>query len=244
MSCGKNNRIIKLENVFEEEFISFLYENCQKQLEFNLLREGFIHITKNIIDCHGLSLCEDSNVQRDPDFPYCIRNWNLFCIKMQNIMFDYCDRFDLDKSQLNPHSFWAEKYLINNLPEHFKEISRLDDTDKWLDFCCNSTTPLTHYRIVYFLENINSKFGIVVYDGNDRLDFPGTQNSLYILPTSDYDCRIKFSDNNENQLVLMFDWYFHPKESTYNPAWVLPNKYNYKLHKKYVELLKNKLPKK
>jgi len=243
MSYGKNNRIVKIENVFDKEFISFLYENCQEQLEFNLSIKDFIHITNNIIDCHGLALRENDKVQRDPNFPYCIRNWNLFCIKMQDIMFDYCDTFNLDKSQLSPHSFWAEKYLVNTLPEPFRQ-PLLIDSDEWLDEFCNSPVPLTHYRIVYFLKNINPEFGIIVYDKNDKLEFPGTENSLYILPTSDYDCHIKFSKTNENQLVLMFDWYFHPEESIRDPTWVFPNKYNYRLHKKYFSLLKNKLTKK
>lgn len=243
MFCGENNRIIKIENVFDEEFISFLYKNCQEQLEFNLSIKDFIHITNNIIDCHGLAFRENNQVQRDPNFPYCTRNWNLFCIKMQDIMFNYCDMFNLDKSQLSPHSFWAERYPTNTLPEPFKQPP-LIDTDEWLDLFCNSDIPLTHYRIVYFLKNTNSEFGLIVYNKTDKVSLPGIENTLYILPTTDYDCRVNFSDTNEDQLLLMFDWYLHPKESINDPTWVFPNKYNRKLHKKYFELLKNKLTKK
>jgi hypothetical protein len=33
----------------------------------------------------------------------------------------------------------------------------------------------------------------------------------------------------------MFNWYLHPKESSENPAWVFPNKYNFEVFKTYIK---------
>lgn len=237
---GKNklgDDIVKIENVFDQDFVNFLYNDCQKQLDYNLLDNNYILSSKAIIDCHGLAICKDDQVIKDPEFPYCTRNWNLFCIKMQNIMFDYCDKFNLDKATITPHSCWVERSLVGGEP--FIKFP-IDDSDKWLDSFCNSPNPLTHYRIVYFLKNPNPKCGLII----DQFDLSVEQNCLYILPTNNYSCHTKFSTDNEEQYVLMFDWYLHPEDSLEDPTWIFPNKYNYKLHKKYIRILKRKLPKK
>lgn len=238
---GKNNvgnDIVKLENVFEQEFVSFLHDDCKKQLKYNLLSDQYILSSKAIIDCHGLAVCNGKKIIKDPEFPYCTRNWNLFCMKMQSIMYDYCDKFNLDKSELTPHSCWVERSLIS---DNDTIKSKIDDTDEWLDLFCNSNHALTHYRVVYFLKNPNCEFGIEI---PNKFNLSGEENSLYIIPTNIYDCHTKFSTDTEEQFVLMFDWYLHPKDSPNDPTWTFPNKYNHKLLKKYVKILRRKLPQK
>lgn len=243
-SLGKNNLgndIVQIKNVFDKEFVNFLFDDCREQVKYNLLSDNHILSSKAIIDCHGLAVCKNSEVIKDPEFPYCIRNWNLFCIKMQNVMFDYCDKFNLNKSEITPHSCWVERSLIG---EDCFIKSPIDDTDDWLDLFCNSNDPLIHYRIVYFLKNSNPEFGLMISNEDCEFDLLGEENSLYVLPTNNYNCYTKFSTNTEEQFVLMFDWYLHPKESSEDATWIFPNKYNYKLHKKYIQILKRKLTKK
>jgi hypothetical protein len=244
VSLGNNNvgnDIVKVSNVFDEDFINFLYDDCQNQLKYNLLSDNYILSSKGIIDCHGLVICNNKQIKQDPEFPYSIRNWNLFCIKMQNIMFDYCDKFELNKGNITPHSCWVERSLIVKLPYIEAPI---DDTDVWLDAFCNNSHPLTHYRIVYFLKNPCSEFGLIICDKDKKFNLLGEENSLYILPTGKYNCYTKFSTTIEEQFVLMFDWYLHPDNSTEDPTWTFPNKYNRKLLKKYIKILKKKLPQK
>lgn len=242
-SHGNNNLgsdIVEVTNVFDQEFVNFLYYDCKQQIEYNLLDNNYILSSKAIIDCHGLAICKEEKVIKDPEFPYCIRNWNLFCIKMQNIMFDYCDNFNLNKSEITPHSCWVERSLIGK--DCFIHAP-IDDTDKWLDSRCN-VESLTHYRIVYFLKNPNPDHGLIISKENNQFNLPGKENSLYILPTNNYNCYTKFLTDTDDQFVLMFNWYLHPETSPEDATWTFPNKYNYKLHRKYIKILKRKLTKK
>lgn len=243
------NKIAKMQNVFSKHFVNFLYEDCQKQLELNLNNEEVsnflddvdIKISKCIIDCHGLRIC-DSDVKNDLVFPYSVQNWNIFCLKMQNIMFEYCDKFSLDKSQLTPHSLWVERSSISKYKFRNKQINRLDDTDillnKWLD---DSNIP--HYRILYFLKNPDpNEYGLGVGNGESILTIPAEENSLYVIPTNGGEYYSQYSMKTEDHIILMFDWYLHPKDSKYSPAWKFPNKYNYKSFEAYIkDAIKNNI---
>jgi len=243
---GKNivgNNIVKVENVFSKHFVNFLYKDCQQQLKFNIIKPYFVnlydvtkrlHLSNCIIDCHGLNRCENNEIEKDWNFPYSIQNWNIFCLKMQNIMFKYCDEFGIDKSELSPHSCWVERSTIS------KNISvdvTLDDTDILLNSICK-TNNLTHYRIIYFLKAPNPKFGLTIVNGNNKLSIPGEENCLYVVPsspTNDSYHYTSFPTDNERHFVLMFNWYLHPKEFSEKPAWVFPNKYNFKIFKTYIK---------
>lgn len=241
---GKNkigSDIIKIKDVFDEDFINFLYNECQQQLKYNLLSDNCVLSSKCIIDCHGLVVCGEKTIKHDPIFPYSIKNWNIFCIKMRNIIYSYCDEFNLDKSYIIPHSCWVERSLIGKPP--FVEI-KINDNDKWLNSFCNNGNPLNHYRVVYFLKNLNSEFGVTILDGKYKTNLLGEENSLYVIPTSNYNCYTKFSTTDNEQFVLMFDWYLHPKYSRNYPTWAFPNKYNDKLFKNYIKMLKKKFDKK
>ena len=243
---GKNivgNDIVKVENVFSKHFINFLYKDCQQQLKFNVVKPYFVnlydvtkrlHLSNSIIDCHGLNRCENNGIEKDWDFPYSIQNWNIFCLKMQNIMFRYCDEFGIDKSELSPHSCWVERSTIS---ENISIDVTLDDTDILLNSICK-TDNLTHYRIIYFLKTPNPKFGLTIVNGNNKLSIPGEENCLYVVPsslTNDSYHYTSFPTDNEGHFVLMFNWYLHPKEFSEKPAWVFPNKYNFETFKTYIK---------
>lgn len=239
---GKNN-VGEVKNVFSKHFRNFLLEDCQKQLKFNIVKQYFVnlydvtnrvHLSNCIIDCHGLNICEETRIKKDWDFPYSIKQWNIFCLKMQNIMFKYCDQLNIDKSQLSPHSCWVER---SNISDNDSVNVILDDTDTLLNSICD-VDKLTHYRIIYFLKSPNPEFGFTIVNGDKKLSIHGEENSLYIIPSSptdDYYCYTSFPTDNENQFILMFNWYLHPKESSENPAWVFPNKYNFEMFKTYIK---------
>lgn len=256
--------IIQIKNVFDEDLVSFLFDDCQNQLKFNLLKDNYIFspkiiyfhqklytfiknyilLTKPIIDCHGLVICENGEVKKDLEFPYSIRNWNLFCLKIQNSMFDYCDKFGIDKSELTPHSCWVERSLISKEKSIIPTTEMpIDDNDSWLDSFCGANS-LTHYRVVYFLKNPNPTLGIKIYTKKKVLNLLGEENSLYIIPSNSYNSYIEFPTDNEKHFILMFDWYLHPKDSPNDPTWIFPNKYNNKNLKQYIKILKKKLTKK
>jgi hypothetical protein len=233
-SVGKNkiaNDIIQVKNVFSKPFVNFLIDDCQKQLEFNLKSNLDIRNTKCILDCHGLSICDKTLVKKDPQFPYSIKNWNIFCVKMQNIMFKYCDQFNIDKSEITPHGCWVDSSTFSN--KNIIQI-KLHDADDWTNSLCN-VTQLTHYRIVYFLKNPNPKFGLELKQEYENFFLEGKENSLYIIPTNTYNCYANYPTNTQEKLVLMFNWYLHPKESLELPTWKFPNKYNYKIFKTYIK---------
>jgi hypothetical protein len=236
------DKIAFVKNVFSQNFVSFLYEDCQRQLKVNtnnevvsnFLDDVDIAISKCIIDCHGLRICDDL-VRNDLIFPYSIKNWNIFCLKMQNIMFEYCDEFGLDKSQLTPHSSWVERSSVSKYKFREKQINRLDDTDEFLNTWLN-VNDIRHYRILYFLKNPDPKVcGLSVGNGKSILTLPAEENSLYIVPTSEGEYYSQYSMKTEDNIILMFDWYLHPKGSKYLPAWKFPNKYNYQVFRNYVE---------
>lgn len=240
-SLGKN-KIGKVKNVFSKHLVNFLYQDCQRQLKFNVVKPYFanlydvtkrLHLSNCIIDCHGLNICENSKIEKDWDFPYSIKNWNIFCLKMQNIMFQYCDQSDIDKSQLAPHSCWVERSNISD--NDFVDVI-LDDTDILLNSICD-VDNLTHYRIVYFLKSPDPKFGLTLVNGDEKLFLPAEENCLYIVPSTPKDdyCYTSFPTDNEEQFILMFNWYLHPKESSEQPAWVFPNKYNFETFKSYIK---------
>ena len=243
---GKNilgNNIVKVENVFSKHFTDFLYKDCQKQLKFNVIKPYFInlydvtkrlHLSNSIIDCHGLNICENSKIIKDWNFPYSIKNWNIFCLKMQNIMFKYCDQFNIDKSELAPHSCWVER---SNISENNIVDVMIDDTDILLNSICD-TDKLIHYRIIYFLRAPNSKFGLTIVNETNKTSIPVEENCLYIVPSSSTDSNYhytSFPTDNEDHFVLMFNWYLHPKQFSEKPAWVFPNKYNFETFKTYIK---------
>jgi len=233
----------QVKNVFSNHFINFLHEYCQKQLEFNVVKPYFIdlidttkrlHLSNSIIDCHGLNICEKTKIKKDWNFPYSIKEWNIFCMKMQNIMFRFCDEFDIDKSLLAPHTCWVEGSNVSN-NDSVKVI--IDDTDTLLNSVFD-VDQLTHYRIIYFLKTPNSKFGLTMVYGDKTICIPSEENSLYIIPSipkEDNYFYTTFPTDSEEHLVLMFDWYLHPKETLSRPAWVFPNKYNFKVFKSYIK---------
>jgi len=242
LSVGKNN-IGKVKNVFSKHFRNFLHEDCQKQLKSNVVKQYFVnlydvtnrlHLSNSIIDCHGLNICNQSRIEKDWNFPYSIKEWNIFCIKIQNIMFKYCDQFNIDKSQLAPHSCWVER---SNVSSNDSVNVILDDTDTLLNSICD-TDRLTHYRVIYFLKSPKPKFGLTVVSRNEKTILLGEENSLYIVPstpTDEYYCYTSFPTDNENHLILMFNWYLHPQEFLEKPAWVFPNKYNFEVFKTYIK---------
>lgn len=239
---GKNN-VGEVKNVFSKHFRNFLFEDCQKQLKFNIIKQYFVnlydvtnrvHLSNCIIDCHGLNICEETRIKKDWDFPYSIKQWNIFCLKMQNIMFKYCDQFNIDKSQLAPHSCWVER---SNISSNDSVNVILDDTDTLLNSICD-VDKLTHYRIIYFLKCPSPEFGFTLVNGDKKLTISGEENCLYVVPstpTDDYYCYTSFPTDTEEQFVLMFNWYLHPKESLESPAWVFPNKYNFEVFKTYIK---------
>lgn len=236
------NKLVKVENIFSENLVNFLYEDCKKQLKFNLSEESLledndIRISKCILDCHGLRICggKGEKIKNDLTFPYSTKNWNIFCIKMQNIMFKYCDKFGIDKSQIAPHSCWVERSYINKFEFGSKQLNILDDTDEFLNTWLNSKS-IPHYRILYFLKTPDYKrYGLGIRYENTILTLPAEENSLYIVPTDENECYTQYSTDTEDNFVLMFDWYLHPKNSTMVPAWRFPNKYNYKVFKEYIK---------
>lgn len=252
------NNCVKVQNVFSKHFVDFLYEDCKKQFEYNLgssitwdesneykpalVEDADILISNCITDCHGLRIL-GKELKNDLVFPYSIRNWNIFCVKMQNIMFEYCDKFNLDKSQLAPHSCWVErsstskyKFLskrINLIDD--KHINLIDDTDDWLNTWLG-VDKISHYRILYFLTTSDSKkYGLGVRYNNLIVTLPAENNSLYIIPSIDSEYYTQYPTNSDETMILMFDWYLHPKGHELLPAWKFPNKYNFEVYKRYVE---------
>jgi hypothetical protein len=141
-------------------------------------------------------------------------------------MFKYCDQFNIDKLELVTHSCWVERSTINE--NDFVDI-KIDDTDILLNSICD-VNNLIHYRIIYFLKNPNPKFGFTVVNGDKKLTFTGEENCLYVVPSTpsdNYYCYTSFPTDTEDQFILMFNWYLHPKESLELPAWTFPNKYNF-----------------
>lgn len=246
------SKLAKVQNVFNDHFVNFLYEDCKKQIKFNLgssiifsgkentdkpslFEDSDILISNCIIDCHGLRICEDEKIKNDLVFPYSNRNWNIFCIKMQNVMFEYCDKIGVDKSQLAPHSCWVERSSVSKYKLRSKIINLIDDTDEWLNTWLN-TDNIPHYRILYFLKTPDSKkYGLGVEYKNSIVTLPAEENSLYIIPTINSKYYTQYSTNSDETIIIMFDWYLHPKDSDHLPAWKLPNIHNYKFFERYIQ---------
>jgi len=233
------NDIIKVSNVFDQEMVDFLIEDCDKQLKYNSIvnREFNISVTKPILDCHGLSVCDDTSCTKDAEFPYSVDKWNKFAMKMQAIMFKYCDKLNIDKTLLTPHSCWLEHFAPND-NELFSalelmpvKISPIEDTDIWLNERCG-VEKLTHFRMVYFLDSTSENYGLVIDHKSTPRHLKGKKNSLYIIPSNRYQAAAVYNRKRSN---LMFHWYLHPKESLKEPTWKFPNKFNNKQYLKYVE---------
>jgi len=228
--------IVKVSNVFDQEMIDFLIEDCDKQLKYNLIDKNghSLSITKPILDCHGLKICDDNSYREDLEFPYSVDKWNKFSLHMQNIMFQYCDRFNIDKGLVTAHSCWLEHSttlgdFIGNLIS-----TPIDDRDVWLNERCG-VEELTHFRIVYFLKSESEKTGIMTNIGNEIKYLKGVENSLYIIPSTTYNFKATYTCARYN---LMFDWYLHPRESEKEPTWKFPNKFN---NEKYLQYVRDRI---
>ena len=230
--------IIKVSNVFDQEMIDFLIKDCDKQLKYNLIDNGDVSIsmTKPILDCHGLRICDDNSYREDPEFPYSVDKWNKFSLHMQNIMFRYCDRFNIDMGLVTPHSCWLEHSTSFVNPTNLLHLisTPVKDIDVWLNKRCG-VEELTHFRIVYFLKSDCEEKGMTLTIGDKIKYFKGVENSLYIIPTNNYNFKSLYTCP---RYTLMFNWYLHPRESEKEPTWKFPNKFN---NEKYLQYVKDRI---
>lgn len=231
----------KESNVFSPEITDILYSECLKQLEHNALRfkNGEKHISNCVLDCHGLSVIKNGSVERDPQFPYCIEEWNEFLLKIQEIMFAYCDKNGIDKSIISPHSCWIETSRCLHVNSSGFSLVKNDDSDLWLDSECGS--EVAHYKVIYILKDPNPGLAIRVVKDGENIDFSGSENCLYVLPSKKYDFYVAYPDNSDAKINLVFDWYLHPKDSKMSsPAWKIPNKHDIFLNEDNVSIFIDK----
>lgn len=235
------NDVWKESNVFDPELIEVLYSETKKHLEHNTVKyrhSSLIATTNCIIDCHGLSIIKNGSVERDPEFPYCIGEWNKFIKKIQDIMFSYCDANCIDKRFLSPHSCWAESSK-NHHPNGGNLLDKNDDIDLDLNLECGS--DLIHFKVIYFLKNPVTNFSLRVLKDGENIDFSGEENSLYVIPSSKYEFYNVFPLNTTEKINIAFDWYLHPKNLTMSsPAWKIPNKFNHNLNEDNIAIIFNK----
>lgn len=212
----EENNIVILEDVFGEELVELLYISCKKQFTYNVLHNDDILVTNCILDCHGLAL--SSNVV----FPYYENHWNIFCMTLKKIMYDYCDKVGFDKEHLVPHSCWGER--SNQTIKKYKRMHKEElkkNCDEWLEDYLQINN-LNKMRMIYYLKNPDPKYGTTLLIKDKFISIPGKENSLCIVTCGDNKFSNKFPVDTDNKYNLIFDWYIHPPESKNMPTWFLP----------------------
>jgi hypothetical protein len=203
----KSDYIHIVKNVFSKDMMNLLYESCQNQFLNNLSQSDDIDLTRNIIDCHGLSLSGGSY------FPYNEKCWNVFCLKVKHYVVEYCNIVGIDESIIVPHSCWSER--SNRKPSSNKvyQDGMNNNTDDWLK---------KHLiRVVYFLKNKYPFFGTDIQIEDTINCVQGEENSLVIFDSGTNRTSNKFPTNALTpKYNICFDWYIN--EPFHVPDWVLP----------------------
>ena len=232
-------------DVFSEDLRLDILKSSEKHFANNLVDgdNGILQITEAIIDCHGLSLSPSSF------FPYSERCWNIFCLKIRDLVYEYCDKSDINWSSMTPFSCWGERISykpFEDVPrpkwEH-RIFSRLyapvdkHNNDNWKQTSGsvglrNTNEPRistdiqvhkTFIRCVYYLQT-DGLFGTHV-ETPEVCRHTGVENSVFIFNTSELP-NYNILPHNPKTIEkrpptnIIFDWYIN--EPFEVPDWILP----------------------
>ena len=190
-------------DVFSDQLRLDVLKASEKHFKNNLLDHdnGIFQITESIIDCHGLSLSPSSF------FPYTERCWNIFVLKIRDLVYEYCDNAEISWHSMIPFSLYGERISYaqyegvprskwqHKIYSRIYEAGAQYDLKKWkkgtqVSGLRNTSNPKitvdkqvkkTFIRCVYYMQNKDDSFGTHVETSKEVVRHKGIENSVLIL---------------------------------------------------------------
>ena len=194
-------------DVFSDELRLDVIKASEKHFRNNLLDDdnGIFQITESIIDCHGLALSPSSF------FPYTERCWNIFVLKIRDLVYEYCDNAGISWHSMIPFSLYGERISYtqyegvprekwnHKIYSRTYEAGNHYDLRKWktgknITGLRNTSNPKlqsdgqvkkTFIRCVYYMQNKDDSFGTHVETSEEVVRHKGIENSVLIYCSSE-----------------------------------------------------------